>query len=287
MARPLAVSPHNDSLTLFGQNSRLNSTALHERRIEHAHAKNGDAAIGGARLRRFIHRPSACAALADQPAGPAAADYAPDEIVSNGHKFFGSISRGLAEVVETATNRWGKPNGYILGQEASGAFIGGLRYGEGVMHTRNAGDLRVFWQGPSLGLDAGADGDRTMMLVYNLPATNAIFRRFGGVDGSAYLVGGFGMTALDQRRRLCRPDPLRRRRAPRLQCQLSEIHADIDLEPLLRRRGRSARLSGIRRRDPPPRWARGCGPQTPLRGGVSGAPARAQVAASSLAISSR
>ena len=114
----------------------------------------------------------------------------------NGHKFFGSISRGLAQAVETATNRWGKPNGYILGQEATGAFIGGLRYGEGVMHTRNAGDLRVFWQGPSLGLDAGADGDRTMMLVYNLPATNAIFRRFGGVDGSAYLVGGFGMTAL-------------------------------------------------------------------------------------------
>lgn len=123
-------------------------------------------------------------------------EYAPDEIVANGHKFFGSISRGLAEVVESATSRWGKPNGYILGQEAGGAFIGGVRYGEGVMHTRNAGDLRVFWQGPSLGLDAGADGDRTMMLVYNLPATNAIFRRYGGVDGSAYFVGGFGMTAL-------------------------------------------------------------------------------------------
>ena len=135
------------------------------------------------------------AALADaQPERPG--EYAPDEIVANGHKFFGSISRGLAEVVEAATSRWGKPNGYILGQEAGGAFIGGVRYGEGVMHTRNAGDLRVFWQGPSLGIDAGADGDRTMMLVYNLPATNAIYQRFGGVDGSAYLVGGFGMTAL-------------------------------------------------------------------------------------------
>jgi hypothetical protein len=135
------------------------------------------------------------AALASPPPDKPA-EFASDEIVANGHKFFGSISRGLAELVESATNRWGKPNGYILGQEAGGAFIGGLRYGEGVMHTRNAGDLRVFWQGPSLGLDAGADGDRTMMLVYNLPATNAIFRRFGGVDGSAYFVGGFGMTAL-------------------------------------------------------------------------------------------
>jgi hypothetical protein len=135
--------------------------------------------------------------LAD--AGPASGrpgEYSPDEIVANGHRFFGSISRGLAEVVEAATKRWGKPNGYVLGQELGGAFIGGLRYGEGVMYTRNAGDLKVFWQGPSLGFDAGADGDRTMMLVYNLPAANAIFRRYGGVDGSAYLVGGFGMTAL-------------------------------------------------------------------------------------------
>ncbi len=119
-----------------------------------------------------------------------------DEIIRAGHHFFGTISRGLAEVVEAATRRWGRPNGYILGQEASGAFVGGLRYGEGVMYTRNAGDLKVFWQGPSLGFDAGADGDRTMMLVYGLPAVNAVFRRFGGVDGSAYFVGGFGMTAL-------------------------------------------------------------------------------------------
>jgi hypothetical protein len=123
-------------------------------------------------------------------------EYSSDDIVANGHRFFGSLSRGLAEVVEAAAKRWGKPNGYVLGQEAGGAFIGGLRYGEGVMYTRNAGDLKVFWEGPSLGFDAGADGDRTMMLVYNLPATNAIFRRYGGVDGSAYLIGGFGMTAL-------------------------------------------------------------------------------------------
>ncbi len=123
-------------------------------------------------------------------------EFSSNELVANGHRFFGSASRGLAEIVEAATKRWGKPNGYVLGQEAGGAFIGGLRYGEGVMYTRNAGDLKLFWQGPSLGFDAGADGDRTMMLVYNLPATAAIFRRYGGVDGSAYLVGGFGMTAL-------------------------------------------------------------------------------------------
>jgi hypothetical protein len=123
-------------------------------------------------------------------------EFRSDEVVDNGHRFFGSLSRGLAEAIEKATQQWGRPNGYILGQEASGAFIGGLRYGEGTMYTRNAGDMKVFWQGPSLGLDAGADGDRTMMLVYNLPATSAIFQRFGGVNGSAYVIGGFGFTAL-------------------------------------------------------------------------------------------
>lgn len=134
-------------------------------------------------------------ALAD-PSDGRPGEFSPDEVVQSGHKFFGTLSRGLAQLVEEATKRWGRPNGYILGQEASGAFIGGLRYGEGVMYTRNAGDLKVFWQGPSLGFDAGADGDRTMMLVYGLPASQAIYRRYGGVDGSAYLVGGFGMTAL-------------------------------------------------------------------------------------------
>jgi hypothetical protein len=122
--------------------------------------------------------------------------YSDNELVENGHRFFGSISRGLAEAIQSATKRWGQPNAYILGQEAGGAFVGGLRYGEGAMYTRNAGDRRVFWQGPSIGFDAGADGDRTMMLVYGLPSIDAIFQRFGGIDGSAYLIGGFGVTAL-------------------------------------------------------------------------------------------
>jgi len=118
------------------------------------------------------------------------------DLVDSGHQFFGTISRGLAQVVEAAGRRWGQPNAYILGQEASGAFFAGLRFGEGTMYTRNAGDRPIYWQGPSLGFDAGADGDRTMMLVYNLPSTEAIYRRYGGLDGSAYLVGGFGFTAL-------------------------------------------------------------------------------------------
>jgi hypothetical protein len=122
--------------------------------------------------------------------------YTDNELIDNGHRFFGSLSRGLAEAIQSTTKRWGQPNAYVLGQEAGGAFVGGVRFGEGTMYTRNAGDRRVFWQGPSLGLDYGADGDRTMMLIYNLPSTEALYQRFVGVDGSAYLVGGFGVTAL-------------------------------------------------------------------------------------------
>jgi hypothetical protein len=131
-----------------------------------------------------------------QRAAPGPTNYGPDELVGEGHRFFGNVSRGLASVIERAVSQWGLPNGYILGEEGSGALVAGLRYGEGTLYTKNAGDLRVYWQGPSLGFDWGGDGARTMTLVYNLPATRAIYQRFGGIDGSAYIIGGFGMTAL-------------------------------------------------------------------------------------------
>ncbi|MBV8838995.1 MAG: DUF1134 domain-containing protein [Alphaproteobacteria bacterium] len=134
---------------------------------------------------------SAAPALAQSPER-----YSSNEILDAGHRFFGGVSRGLASVIERAFSTWGQPNGYVLGQEGGGAIAAGLRYGEGVLYTKNAGDLKVYWQGPTLGWDFGGDGARTMMLIYSLPATRAIYQRFAGVDGSAYLVGGVGMTAL-------------------------------------------------------------------------------------------
>jgi hypothetical protein len=122
--------------------------------------------------------------------------YSPNELVNAGHQFFGTVSQGLANVIERAISNWGQPNGYVLGQEAGGAIVAGLRYGDGTLYTKNAGDLRVYWQGPSVGFDWGGDGARTMMLVYNLPKTDAVYQRFAGIDGSAYFIGGFGMTAL-------------------------------------------------------------------------------------------
>ncbi|EJW12323.1 hypothetical protein A33M_2233 [Rhodovulum sp. PH10] len=127
---------------------------------------------------------------------PAHSTYSSEEVVAAGHRFFGGVSRSLATLVERAASQWGLPNGYILGEEGGGAIFGGLRYGEGMLYTKNAGDLKVYWQGPSFGWDIGGEGARTMMLVYNLPSTQAIYQRFAGVDGSAYLVGGLGMTAL-------------------------------------------------------------------------------------------
>ncbi|MGI9355556.1 MAG: DUF1134 domain-containing protein [Rhizobiaceae bacterium] len=138
----------------------------------------------------IVPAPLQTIALAQQQA------YSNDELVNAGHHFFGQTSSGLATLIEKAVQQHGLPNGYILGEEGSGALVGGLRYGEGYLYTKNAGDHKVYWQGPSVGWDFGGDGNRTMMLVYNLTSTDKIYRRYLGITGSAYLVGGLGMTVM-------------------------------------------------------------------------------------------
>ena len=136
-------------------------------------------------------------ASAEQPYGaprPEEGTYSDDEIMAAGHRFFGRVSVGLAKVIEYAFQKAGRPNGYILGEGAGGAFVAGLRYGEGMLYTKNAGEHKVFWQGPSIGYDFGAEGSKTMILVYNLQRVEDIYATFGGVDGSAYFIGGVGIT---------------------------------------------------------------------------------------------
>ena len=140
----------------------------------------------------FVSGPRPAAAQSDSA-------YTISEIVDTGHGFFGQVTEGLASVIEHAAASYGLPNGYILGQEGSGAIIGGLRFGEGTLYTKDAGQHPIFWQGPSIGFDLGAEADRTMMLVYNLTSTDAIHDRFAGVSGSAYLVAGVGMTVLSRK----------------------------------------------------------------------------------------
>ena len=140
-----------------------------------------------------------------QREAPLAGTYTAREVVDAGHNFFGTTSGSIAAVVERLFARYGLPNGYILGEEGSGAYFGGLTYGEGTLSTRNAGQHRIFWQGPSLGLDWGAQGSRVMVLVYNLPEVNAALGRFGGVSGEAFVVGGLGTRVLKRNQVLMVP----------------------------------------------------------------------------------
>ncbi len=125
-------------------------------------------------------------------------EYSSNEILGAGRGFFGSISVGMAKVVEHAFKSKGRPNGYILGEEAGGALIAGLRYGEGTLYTKSAGRHKVYWQGPSIGYDFGASGSKTMILAYNLYQPGDVYRTFAGIAGSAYFIGGVGITFLQR-----------------------------------------------------------------------------------------
>jgi hypothetical protein len=119
--------------------------------------------------------------------------YSPEEIVEGGHRWFGNTTKGLAKAVESVFANSGQPTGYIIGEEASGAFFGGLRYGEGTLFMKDGTRKKVYWQGPSVGFDVGGNGSRVLVLVYNISDEGQIFDRFIGVEGSAYVVGGLGV----------------------------------------------------------------------------------------------
>lgn len=116
-----------------------------------------------------------------------------NEILAAGHAFFGTITSGLANGIEYLFQNQGKPNAYILGEDAGGAFLLGLRYGEGSIHTKISPPEKVFWQGPTIGYDAGAEGSKTMILVYNLEDTSQIYDRYAGVQGAVYFIGGLSI----------------------------------------------------------------------------------------------
>jgi hypothetical protein len=104
---------------------------------------------------------------------------------------FGKGTEGLADLIEDLLRERGDPSGYITGREAGGAFIAGVRYGSGTLHHQIEGDRRVYWTGPSVGFDFGANADKVFVLVYNLNDSERLFRRFPAGEGKAYVVGGF------------------------------------------------------------------------------------------------
>src|SRR5580704_4562319 len=122
-----------------------------------------------------------------------ASTYSRDEIVRNVSDFFGVTAENAGGVIEKVFHENGLPTAYIAGQEGSGAFFFGLRYGKGLMYMKDRPRMPVFWQGPTGGFDWGGNASRVFTLCYDLQYPDAIFRRFPGVEGSAYLVGGLGV----------------------------------------------------------------------------------------------
>lgn len=116
------------------------------------------------------------------------------EMVRTGHETFGKASSELASIIEHIFKKKGRPTAYVVGQQASAAFVVGLNFGEGWLRQKSGGQTKVYWQGPTVGVDVGGDGARVLVLVYNLQEPRELFTRFGGVQGSAYIVGGFGVT---------------------------------------------------------------------------------------------
>ncbi|MFY0614004.1 MAG: DUF1134 domain-containing protein [Hyphomicrobiaceae bacterium] len=139
--------------------------------------------------------PVVISALPPREPMPAEKTYTANEIADAGRGLFGNISASLASVIQYTFKNYGKPDGYILGSEGGGAFLAGLSFGKGRLHTKlDASSRKVFWQGPTVGYDLGLQSSRVMILVYNLKDPNRIFRRYGGIGGSAYVVGGVGLT---------------------------------------------------------------------------------------------
>lgn len=119
-----------------------------------------------------------------------------DDLVGAAEGVFGKGASGLADMIEDLLKKQGEPNAYIVGREGGGALIFGLRYGSGTLYHKIEGQKPVYWTGPSIGFDAGANAASTFVLVYNLFDTEELFKRFGAGEGQAYLIGGFHVSYL-------------------------------------------------------------------------------------------
>lgn len=125
--------------------------------------------------------------------GQTAQTYTSEEIIQSASDFFGVAAESVGGAIQRVFREQGQPTGYIAGEEGSGAVTVGLRYGRGLLYMKNRPTTDVYWQGPTIGWDLGGNASRVFTLCYNLANPDAIFQRFPGVEGSAYLVGGFGV----------------------------------------------------------------------------------------------
>ena len=127
------------------------------------------------------------------PANTPAQEYSRNEIVNGVSDFMGVSAESAASAVERIFKDQGRPTAYVAGEEGSAAFFGGVRYGKGLLYMKGREPQQVYWQGPSVGFDWGGNASRNFTLCYNLQYPDMIFRRFPGVEGSAYLIAGLGV----------------------------------------------------------------------------------------------
>lgn len=139
---------------------------------------------------------TAAAVTPTAAAGPTGPTYQQDDLIGAAEGVFGRGAEGLARIIENILREQGEPNGYIVGREAGGALVLGVRYGSGTLHHRIEGEQPVYWTGPSVGFDAGANAGNTFVLVYNLHDSEDLYRRFPAGEGTAYLIGGFNASYL-------------------------------------------------------------------------------------------
>jgi len=133
---------------------------------------------------------------AARPVGPDGGTYHEDDLIGAAEGVFGKGAKGLALMIQDILKKQGQPNAYVTGREAGGAVVVGLRYGSGTLHHKVEGERAVYWTGPSLGFDFGANAANTFVLVYNLHDSQDLFRRYGAGEGQAYFVGGFNVSYL-------------------------------------------------------------------------------------------
>jgi hypothetical protein len=143
--------------------------------------------------RGYDHQPRPTGPAYGGPTDRPARTYERDEIAHNVSDFFGVTAENAGALIEKLFHENGRPTGYIAGQEGSGAFFFGLRYGKGLLYMKDRPTMPVFWQGPTGGFDFGGNASRVFTLCYDLEYPDAIFRRFPGVEGSAYFIGGLGV----------------------------------------------------------------------------------------------
>lgn len=124
--------------------------------------------------------------------------YSDDEVAKAASDFFSTGAKELSQVLEKVLKEKGHPVAIVRGEEAGGAVGVGLRYGRGELVFKGAPVRKVYWQGPSIGFDAGANAVKTFILVYDLPNAEGLFQRYPGVEGSLYFVGGFGVNYLQR-----------------------------------------------------------------------------------------